>query len=342
MKIVKSGFKALSFVLLLCIITPSLAQEQLSLRARANQLYSAYKYANASKIYLKLSKDKKPKLQDMERLADCYLKMNNYEEAENWYARIVAVPESNVENLLYYALSLKANSNYDKAKKNLLDYVAKGGKSKQAANAILGCDSALRWTAKPSAHVIKNEAAINTKNAEFSAFPVGDNIYYAAESERQSGSTNYDWTGNPFLKIHMAKRNADYSLTAPELMPNTMNDEIYHAGPVSANKSGDVLYITRTYPGSKGAVSKEAGRKYRTNTLELFIQKKINGVWQKAEPFAYNNVKQYSVGHACLSFPVNQWYPRIKNYLMFAGNHWIICKTVIFSGIINDHDLLSI
>lgn len=301
MKITKISFKTLSFVALLCFLTPSLAQEQVGLRERANQLYKAYKYASASKIYLKLSSKKKPNLQDMERLADCYFKMNNYEDAEKWYAYIAVFPGSKPENLINYGESLKAIGNYDKAKQVLKDYVAKTGNFKDVANAIAGCDSALVWIAKPTAHVIKNEAAVNTKNAEFSVFTLGNDVYYAAERENHSNVETYGWTGNSFLKLYTAKRNADHSLSTPKLMQNVINEEIYHVGPAASNKTGDVLYITRTYPGNQGAISKEKGRKYQINKLELFIQKKINGIWQKAEPFPYNNVKQYSVGHASLS-----------------------------------------
>ncbi|TKC04140.1 OmpA family protein [Pedobacter frigoris] len=295
-------FYTLSFACLMaCFCLNAMAQEQPGLRERADQLYREYKYANASKIYLKLTDNKKPRLQDMERLAECYRKMNNYEDAENWYSRVVAVPESKPENLLYYGEVLKTNSRYDQAKKVLQDYAAKTGDMKRVANDISGCDSAQVWMAYPTPHSIKNEATVNTTNAEFSAFPIGDKIYYTAEPNESILSKTYGWTGNSFLKVYTAGRAADNTLSSAAVAGNDINSETYHVGPVVSNKAGDVLFITRTYPGKNGELSKENNNKYKTNKLELYIQKKVNGAWSKPEAFAYNDVKKYSVGHASLS-----------------------------------------
>lgn len=275
------------------------AQEQPSLRQKADQLYTQYKYANAASIYLKLADTKKPKLTDLERLADCYQKMNDYEAAENWYARVIQDPESKVENLIRYGAVLKSNSRYEEAKKVLKQYAAKSGDLKRVANEISGCDSAQVWMANPTVHKIKNEEMVNTANADFSAFPIGDQVYYAAEPDGK-GKT-YGWTGNSFLKVYTAARSSNNELSASQLAGNNINHETYHVGPVSSNQAGDVLYLTRTYPGKNGELSKEARQTYKTHNLELFILKKVNGTWQTPEPFAYNDVKKYSVGHAALS-----------------------------------------
>lgn len=275
------------------------AQEQPGLAQRADQLYKQYKYANAASIYLKLVDVKKPKLTDLERLADCYQKMNNYEAAENWYARVIQSPESKVENLIRYGAVLKSNFRYAEAKKVLEQYAAKSGDSKKVVNDILGCDSAQIWMKKPTGHKIRNEEMINTANADFSAFPIGDLVYYAAEPDGK-GKT-YGWTGNSFLKVYTATRSFNNELSASRQADININNETYHVGPVSSNRAGDILYLTRTYPGKNGEMSKDAGKTYKTHNLELFILKKVNGVWQAPQPFAYNDVKKYSIGHATLS-----------------------------------------
>lgn len=287
--------------LAICICVSASAQEQPDLRQRADQLYREYKYASAAKLYVRLADQKKPRLQDLEHLADCYRKMNNYEDAENWYARVIAQPDSKPENLLYYGEVLKTNSRYDQAKKILQDYASKTGDQKRVANDIAGCDSAQVWMANPTTHKIRNEENINTANAEFSAFPIGDKVYYAAEAAAAGLNKTYGWTGNPFIKVYTATKNTDNTLSNPLIAESSINGETYHIGPVVSNKAGDVLYITRTYPGKSGEVTKEIKSTYKTSNLELFIQKKINGQWQKPEPFAYNDVKKYSLGHATLS-----------------------------------------
>jgi outer membrane protein OmpA-like peptidoglycan-associated protein/tetratricopeptide (TPR) repeat protein len=298
---IKTTYTFLTTALLLCFYGSVEAQEQPDLRARANRLFQEYQYANAAKGYLKLAVVKKPKLQDMERLAICYRKMNNFEDAETWYARVVADPKSNAENLILYGAVLKTNAKYEQAKKVLQEYAAKTGKQQSVANELAGCDSAQTWMAHPTAHKLRNEAAVNTQNAEFAAFPLGSTVYYAGEPAEGLNEKIYGWTGSSFLKIFTAENGAENVLSNPLPALNNLNTESFHMGPVTGNKAGDVLFITRTYPGKKGELSRENKRSYKTNTLELFVQKKVNGEWQKAEAFPYNKVQEYSVGHAALS-----------------------------------------
>lgn len=290
-----------------CFFQVAVAQEQPSLLNKADQLYTQYKYANAASIYLKLADTKKPKLAVLERLADCYQKMNDYEAAENWYARVVDFPDSKAENLIKYGAILKSNSRYTEAKKVLKSYADKTGDLKRVSNEIAGCDSALVWMAQPTAHKIKNEAQINTTFAEFGVFPVGNQIYYTAEPGQGLLKQKDGRTGNPFLKIFTANRAADNSLSSKLIDKPVYNDENYHVGPIISNQKGNVFYVTRTYPGKAGEISKEYRTKFRTNNLELYFYKVNNGKYE-ATPFPYNDVKKYSVGHAALSLDEKTLY----------------------------------
>ena len=279
----------------------AVSQEQPSLRDRADELYRRYEYANAAKLYAKLVDTKKPRLQDLERLADSYLRMNDYESAENWYARVVGQEDSKPESRLTYGQVLKANGKYAEAKKQLEVYASETGDGGRVALQIAGCDSALVWMANPTVHRLRNEK-INTSLAEFSAFPVDGKVYYAGEPEAamQDGDP-YGWTGHSFLRVYTADRAADQELSNPVMATGDINDGKYHVGPIAADAGGNTLFVTRTYVGKDGEETKEDRRKYRTNKLELYIYtKQDDGSWQ-SEPFAYNNVQAYSVGHAALS-----------------------------------------
>ena len=276
------------------------AQEQPGLREKANQHYVSSRYVKAASIYFKLADSKKPRLSDLERLADCYLKMGDYEAAESWYARIIAFPDSKAENLISYGTALKFNSRYSEAKEALRKYAEKSGDAKRVANELAGCDSALVWMSKPSSHKLRNESAVNTAFAEFGVFPIGNKIYYVAEPDNGLLKQKDGRTGNPFLRIYTADRNSDQTLTAKLIDKSGFNNVAYHVGPIISNKKGNVLYITRTYPGKAGEQSKEQQLNLRTKNLELYLYTANNDEYS-ASPFPYNNVKQYSVGHAALS-----------------------------------------
>src|SRR5690606_21534632 len=286
---------------LLCMGGAAVSQEQLSLRGRAEELYRRYEYANAARLYTKLVDTRKPRLEDLERLATCYVEMNDYESAENWYARVVGHEDSPAENLITYGEVLKANGKYAEAKKQLETYAARTGNGERVALGLAGCDSAMAWMAAPTVHKLRNEG-INTSLSEFSVFPVGGNVYYAGEPDgSMRGMDRYGWPGNSFLRVYTAGRAGNNGLSDPVIATEDINNGAYHVGPVAAAPSGDTLYVTRTYAGKDGERSKEGHRRYRTNRLELYIYTKAgDGSWS-SEPFAHNNVREYSVGHAALS-----------------------------------------
>src|SRR5690606_12191928 len=92
---------------------------------------------------------------------------------------------------------------------------------------------------------------------------------------------------------------ADGKLDGPALAGDDMNNADYHIGPVSRAPSGELI-VTRTHSSREGDVSREQGKRYRTNTLELYMYNEGPDGWT-AEPFAYNNVREYSVGHATVT-----------------------------------------
>ncbi|MFC7526100.1 OmpA family protein [Parapedobacter sp. GCM10030251] len=278
----------------------AVAQEQPSLRQRAAELYDRYEYAAAAALYAKLADSRKPRLEDMELAADCYRQMKDYESAENWYARVVRHEESDPENLIRYGDVLKSNGKYEQAKQQLEAYAEKTGDRERVAVQIAGCDSAVVWMANPTIHKLRNEQAVNTELSEFGVYPAGDKVYYVGEPDALMGQQRYGWTGHPFLRVYLADRARDNRLSMPTIAEQHINNEPYHIGPVAADESGTTLYVTRTYPGKKGAKEKENGRRYQTNRLELYIHTKEGDVWT-IEPFAYNNVAEYSVGHAAIS-----------------------------------------
>ena len=287
--------------ILLCFCSSATAQDQLGLKDRADKLFDEFQYAKAAVIYAKLNDVKTPKLKDMERLAVCYEKMNKYKDAEIWYARVVENKESNPDNLIHYGEILKANELYAKAKKQLQLYAKVTGKIERVSVAIAGCDSAQLWMNNPTKYKIKNEAGVNTENSEFGIFPIAGKAYYTGEPANASIDKQYGWTGNSFLKVFTATRSANNLLTNPEIASNDINREAYHIGPITANKAGDMYFITRTYPGKKGVIKRDDRGVYLTNNMELYFQANVYGKWQQPIPFAYNNVKQYSVGHAAIS-----------------------------------------
>lgn len=79
----------------------------------------------------------------------------------------------------------------------------------------------------------------------------------------------------------------------------------YPVGPMELNGAGDVAYVTIATRASKSDLPLDKAGKIKerlyTRRLELMIALKKEGKWGELKPFAYNNVKEYSLGHAALS-----------------------------------------
>ncbi len=273
------------------------AQEQPTLRQRADDLFARMEYAKALSIYERLVQAKHPKVADIERVAQGYLYLNEYKQAETWYARAIQTEEHTHEALLGYAEALKQNGKYADAKQQFLEYAAKYDDSEKIQREIAGCDSAMVWMANPLPYHLRNESEVNTDLSEFAAIPTTNGAIYVAEPK--IGGSKSGMTGQAYLKVFSASRNAE-QLTLPNIMPYSFNNTPYHVGPVVPNKDEDVLYVTRTHPGKQVQRYKEGGTRFKKHNLELKIYRNNGNDWAE-EDFPYNNVEQYSVGHAALS-----------------------------------------
>lgn len=304
MKIKSYRFITVTLVLLgLFCVTNASSKSMLGMRGQGERMYNALKYAEAAQIYLKLVDTPNPNLTDMEHLAECYRKMNKYQDAEIWYARIVKNTSSVPENLLKFGEVLKANANYSKAKKAFQGYATKMKNKSEVAVNLAGCDSAKKWISSPVPVVIRNEELVNTSHSEFGVFIISDDqVYYVGEpTQKEKKSALYGWTGNAYLKIFSAVRTLDNTLIAPEIPNLPFNDQLYHVGPMITDKTGTWNYLTRTYPGKTKKTTVIDGSKYTTQNMELFMQRKQFGKWENALAFPFNDVNEYSVGHPALS-----------------------------------------
>jgi len=274
------------------------AQEQLTLRDRAEELYERMEYAEAIPLYEHLLQVKKPRVLDMERLASAFLYINDYEQAENWYARAVQTPGHRPEAQWGYVQSLRQNGKYTEAKVQLLDYRQRHGDSPKLQLAIVGCDSAIQWIASPTAHRLHNLREVNTALSEFAPFPVKDKLYYVGEP-RSSGKNRSGMTGQSYLRLFSANRDGQ-ALSFAEPLSYAFNTALYHIGPLAASAQGDTLYVTRTAVGRQAERFKKDGRRFRKHNLELKLYIRQGDDWRE-EDFPYNKVEAYSVGHACLA-----------------------------------------
>src|SRR5690606_21026931 len=120
---------------------------------KADKYYERYDYKLAVEIYEKVM-EKNPSLETAQKLANCYRFINDSEEAEKAYARVLTFPGFDPVNYKYYAEALKQNGKFEMAKQSFLlykkNFSALAVAAERMANA---CDAARIWAENPEPNV---------------------------------------------------------------------------------------------------------------------------------------------------------------------------------------------
>jgi outer membrane protein OmpA-like peptidoglycan-associated protein len=291
------------------------AQEQPGKKQVADNLFERYEYFKAVKIYVELADKNHPKIQTIERVADCYRLMNDYDNAEVWYQKAVGYPNAALIDNYYYAEVLLRNKKFNDAKEQYKLYYAKAGNGNELTIKLATCDSAQKWIKLPAdRYKVKNEQKYNTQYSDW-----GINYYgktdFVFTSDRNSDKGKKDVfarNGNGYFMLY--RTDGDKVVPFPlKAKDNTLFKDDYNIGPIAFNKTEDTAYITisTTLFKSKIDIDRRAegsNQRLYTRRLLLITATKTNGDWGNFKNFAYNNINSYSTGHATLSKNGNVLY----------------------------------
>lgn len=299
----------LVFLFVSLLIQPLQAQELTSRRTQADRLFERAEYFKSLDLYLKLAEADKPQPSVIERVADCYRLMNNYEQAEEWYARAAAMKGVKPISIYYYAEVLLRDKKFEKAKEQYKRYFA-GGPKDQLDFKLAACDSAVAWSSRVGNYKVTNEKKMNSIYGDWGVSYLNtDRLIYT--SDRSTGDYKgdkgiYYRTGNEWLKLF--KYDVAHNETEEIAFDNTGDINLskdYHTGPMAVNATGDTAYITVTTRLSTGDlpdIKTPFDQHLYIRRLELIMATKAgNGKWGNFKRFPYNNVNAYSIGHAALS-----------------------------------------
>ena len=288
---------------------------------KADAQFELFNYATAIKYYQK-AYQKKKSLHSTARLADSYRLVQDYQNAENWYAQLVAMEGSSPEATLNYAQALRQNGKYTEAKAAFMAYANKQGNTVDAAQQSLwvaSCDSAMHWMKSPKQVTISNQQNLNSAYSDWGTGIYSNNngstVVFASDRTtannnkqkvkrpflRFNGSespnrTRYNWTGNGYLSLY-----AENATTSTNIFPLNVGTE-YHVGPVSFTADGKQAYFTLTRIPKQMGYATVGKNKIATINTEIYASNlDENGTWSAAIPFKYNAVDKYAVGDPFIS-----------------------------------------
>lgn len=299
-------FLVITILFFLLAVPP--VQAQIPLKA-ANRLYDEMKYPQAIAAYQKLLDEKEPSLEILTALGNSYRQLNNNKEAAFWYAQTMNFPNVSSETMYNYADALRRNEKYEQAKETFLIVSGKDRSKAELANQMItACEQAMAWQANPKKVDIKKEL-FNSENSDFSPVLYKKGLVFSSDRDRKSKFGMYSWTGKPYLQLYTTQKDTTGNWSAPAALPNRINSAFHNAA-ATFSASGDTIFFTRT---NKEQVRRSNGNSDPTswqpvpakdqflNRLEIFSSEFKGDAWTPAKPFAYNNHKEYSVGHPALS-----------------------------------------
>ncbi|RXK83513.1 OmpA family protein [Filimonas effusa] len=295
-------------------VTQAFSQEQASHGQIADRYFARYQYVKAAEAYEKMAEKKNVKPDVYYKLGRAYEAMQQYEKALKWYKLYCQkYPNADRSILLKIGELHKTLEQYDNASSVFREYLAGPGDAKLAKAKLAGCDSALLWLEKPAKDSIRNAEELNSKDADWGVAAYGSQIAFTSEftrtklleTNKKANGDNYDWTDRPFMKLYQATPNPDAAAIGD--LGEVFNQNMYHVGPVTFSRNIDTAYFTVTNPGNDKALEysdEKVGNLIRsigTRKLELYYSiRDTAGKWRTAQPFKYNNAKEYSIGLAAL------------------------------------------
>lgn len=305
----------------ICFLTVSsfAAQAQYVLKD-ADKQFELFNYAKAVDLY-EQAYQKKESLHSAERLAQAYAYMNNYVQAESWYAIAAKMPGSHTDNILGYAKALQNNSKYREAKAQYQNYIdkKKDVTERQQDVWLASCDSAIMWMKYPKKIELINQKALNSSQSDWGAVPYQGGVVFTSdrtnanlESKESTPFLKFDgskvpdkkiygWTGNGYLKLYIKTAPTD----SLKLFPIKTGTK-YHVGSASFTADEKTMYFTMTpIPDDLEKVK----NKPSTVNVEIYSSTKdADGNWSDPFPFKYNDVNQYSVGDPFITTDGNSLY----------------------------------
>lgn len=277
---------------------------------RANNAMRELDYMTAIIMYQQmLEKEDSPEA--MINLADCYRKINDPENAEFWYAKVVQLPQAKAIHRLYYGMMLQTNGKCDQAKTWFDAYLQENPDDARARFLASSCDrqNELLRTGK-DIYTVRN-LPFNSNLDDFSPAVVGNTLIFASDRDRGSAIKRTSlWTGNPFSELYRVAfapnglQPGDFQYDRPEKYSDALNTR-FHEAAVAVAADGQSIYFTRnSFVDGKTSRSEDGLVK-----LKIFVGhwNAATGDWKDVQGMPFNS-DEYHVAHPTLSADGQQLY----------------------------------
>ena len=257
---------------------------------KAAKKYEGFSYSKAIETFIESGDES---IDTQRKLATAYYRTSNFQQAEETFAKVVAMDGATAEDVYMYASVLEENKKYDLANQWMDKFVSMAPQDKRAI-AYTKNKAAYNQLSKDKGQFKIKNLDINSAQEDFAPVFYQDKVLFASSREGVKPiRRKWNWNKLPFLDVYQANKADDYELSMPNRFQNRKLNKKYHEGPVAFNKEETKMWFTRNnYQG-----------KSEDGTIKLQIwssEKNEDGKWSKPTAFPLNS-NEYSVGHATIS-----------------------------------------
>ena len=262
--------------------------------AKADKLYLQFEYVKATEAYLKLIEKGENDVNIYKQLAESYYNMFNPVDAIKWYSKTIITPQD-AEIYYHYAQMLKANSQYEAARSQMVTFaniVPNDTRAKEFKENPNYIPQLLQKRKLFDIELLK----INSEKSEFGPVLTNDGVLYFTSANQKSKKTD-GIKKEPFLDIFKAVYNQDGTIEAPTEVAE-LNTK-WHDGPVSITADGNTIYFARESFAIK-SFKKDKKNHLKMGQVNLFKATKTDGTWVSIVPLPFNS-KNYSTSSPSIS-----------------------------------------
>jgi outer membrane protein OmpA-like peptidoglycan-associated protein len=260
-----------------------------------DKAYENLSYSKAIEKYEKALNSQPDNVDLKLKLANAHRHLNNSLEAEKYYQEVADSVGLTDMNQLHFAQVLMKNKEYDKAKKQLQDYLKQNPTDALAADLLASIDNISELKEDTSAYIL-TDLPLDFLVSMYGAAKYGKGIIVSGETEIISAKSANPWTGYSFLDMFYLEKDANGNWEIPEKFTENLNGP-FHDGSATFNKEQDMIIYTRSAMRNE---KKRLLNENNENQFFLYTSKKVDGEWTDPVKLPFNSV-DYSIGHPTLS-----------------------------------------
>jgi len=235
----------LPILLLAIIIVGAFGHELRAQMALGDKMYKIQQYFVAIEYYKKAIKNKDEKGKATFQVAQCYRLMNDYRQADSWYARAEKAGFKEPELYAQHAFVLRALDRFDEASEQYalhLEAVPDDARVKWDRET---CVMASGWKKTPTKHEVKNMRVFNTRESDYFLTLFRKNgVIITSNREEASGKKLFNRIGERYSDFFESTVDAKGKWSKPATLEGDINTP-GNDGTASINEAGTTMYFSR-------------------------------------------------------------------------------------------------